>query len=244
MIDPDSKQPLYHQVYEALRGCILRGEWLPGSLLPSENELVERYDLSRGTIRQALGVLVRDGLVYRRQGRGTYVAHPTFQQAAGKMITFSEDMRRRGLTPSTEVLLSGIVAAQGDIAQKLGVKGGEPLARIVRLRLADAEPMSIEDSYLVSRLCPGVLLNDYSRASLRETLMRRYGLEQVRGEQIIRAVPAFGEASQRLKIKPGKAALLYLERVTYTQLDVPLEFLKVYHRGDRYAIHNDLSGWQ
>jgi GntR family transcriptional regulator len=127
-INRNSKLPLYHQLYEILRSNITRGEWQPGDMIPPESELIDRYQVSRTTVRQVLDMLVNEGLIYRQRGRGTFVAHPTVEQALVRIISFTEDMRQRGFKP------------------------GEELARLERLRLADDEPMSIEDSYLVSRV--------------------------------------------------------------------------------------------
>jgi GntR family transcriptional regulator len=151
-INRNSKLPLYHQLYEILRSNITRGEWQPGDVIPPESELIDRYQVSRTTVRQVLDMLVNEGLIYRQRGRGTFVAHPTVEQALVRIISFTEDMRQRGFKPGTKVLSSGLVPAPRDIAEKLGVEPGEELARLERLRLADDEPMSIEDSYLVSRV--------------------------------------------------------------------------------------------
>ena len=131
-------------------------------MLPAESELMQRFGVSRITVRQVLDMLVRDGLIYRQQGRGTFVAHPTIEQTQVRIVSFTEDMRQRGFRPGTEVLEAGLMPAPADIAGKLAVEPGEELAHLRRLRLADDEPMSIEDAYLVHRYFPGVLSGDYT----------------------------------------------------------------------------------
>jgi GntR family transcriptional regulator len=235
----DSKLPIYHQLYELLRNDIVRGEWQPGDMLPSESELIEQYGVSRITVRQALEALVNDGLIYRQRGRGTFVAHPTVEQGLSRIISFTEDMRQRGFKPGTEVLFHGLASASAEIAQQLQVEPGEELVRIERLRLADGEPMSIEESHLVHRYCPGVLQHDYSENPLRQILEDDYGIRLARAKQVIRAIAASAKVAKKLSI-PAKAALLYIERVSYSTENVPIEFLRVYHRGDRYALYNEL----
>jgi GntR family transcriptional regulator len=235
----ESKLPIYHQLYELLRSNIVRGEWQPGHMLPSESELIEQYEVSRITVRQALEALVNDGLIYRQRGRGTFVAHPTVEQGLSRIISFTEDMRQRGFKPGTEVLFRGSVPASPEIAQQLQVEPGEELVRIERLRLADVEPMSIEESHLVHRYCPGVLQHDYSEYPLRQILEDDYGIRLVRAKQVIRAVSTSAKLAKKLSISAG-AALLYIERVSYSAENVPIEFLRVYHRGDRYALYNEL----
>ncbi len=240
-INRTSKLPLYHQLYEILRGDILHGKWQPGDMLPPESELVKRYQISRSTVRQVLDMLVNEGLIYRQRGRGTFVAHPTLEQGLMRIISFTDDMQQRGFTPGTEVLFSGLVPAPKEIAKALEIEPGDELARLDRLRLADGEPMSIEESHLVHRYCPGVLEGDYASNPLREVLERDYGIRWMRAKQVIRAVLAPPKLARLLSI-PSKSALLYIERVSYSEEDIPVEFLRVYYRADRYSLYNELQG--
>jgi GntR family transcriptional regulator len=234
-----NKLPLYQQLYEILRNKILHGEWQVGEMIPSEVELMDQYQVSRITVRQVLDMLVSEGLIYRQRGRGTFVAEPTLEQGLVRITSFTEDMHNRGLEPSTQVIFSGLVPAPEEIAEKLEIQTGEELARLERLRLANAEPMSIEESYLVHRMCPGILEGDYSQQPLRETLEREYGIRLVRAMQVIRAIQSSAPISRLLSI-PAKSSLLFIERVTYSQANVPVEFLRIYYRGDRYSLYNEL----
>jgi GntR family transcriptional regulator len=243
MISSQSKLPLYYQLFQTLMNKILKGELKPGDALPSEHELVVRYGVSRGTARMALGSLAKEGLIHRQQGRGTFVAHPTIQHGAGRMIPFAEDMRQRGFEPTSEVLFAGSIEAPPDVAGRLGVSVGEELVRTERLRLADGEPMTIEESYLVHRLCPGVLHYDYAKESLRRVLRDQYNMFLVRGEQTVRAIEAPPALRNKLQLPAGKRAILHIERVSYSQFDVPVEFLRLFYRGDRYILYNELTGW-
>ena len=237
----DSKLPFYQQLYEMLRSKIMRGEWQPGEMMPSESEHIERYQVSRITARKAFEALVNDGLIYRERGRGTFVAHPTVEQGLVRIISFTEDMHQRGFKPGTRVLSSGLIPASQEVAEKLQVEPGEELAHIERLRLADNEPMSVEESHLVHHYCPGILQHDFAQNPLREALEDNYGVRLVHASQVIRAVSASRELSNKLSIQPN-SALLYIERVSFSDKGVPVEFLRLYHRGDRYALYNELRG--
>jgi len=240
-IDRSSKLPLYHQLYEILRGHILGGEWQPGDMIPPESELIERYQVSRTTVRQVLDILAGEGLIEREQGRGTFVAHPTVEQGLVRIVNFTEDMRLRRCEPSSKVLFSGLVPAPQDIAEKLQIEPGEELARLERLRLADGEPMSVEESYLVHRYCPHILQGDYVSNSLREALVRDHGIRWTHARQVIRAVLAPGNLAAMLEIRP-RSALLFIERVSYSQPNIPVEFLRIYYRADRYVLYSELQG--
>lgn len=235
----DSKLPFYHQLYEILRQNIVRGEWQPDDMLPSEVELMERYNVSRITVRQALDELVNEGLIYRQRGRGTFVAHPTVDQALTRIISFTEDMRQRGFIPGTEVLFSGLEPAPPEVAEKLQLEPGTELVRLDRLRLADNEPMSMEESHLVHRYCPGILQHDYAANPLREVLEQHYDIRLVRAKQTIRAIAAPRKIADKLSI-PANTPLLYIERISYSSQNIPVEFLRLYHRGDRYVLYNEL----
>ncbi|MEA3334974.1 MAG: GntR family transcriptional regulator [Chloroflexota bacterium] len=236
-----SKLPLYHQLHEILRGGIMRGDWLPGEMLPPESQLIEQYQISRTTVRQVFDMLVNEGLVYRQRGRGTFVSQPTIEQSQVRIVSFTEDMRQRGLEPGTQVLEAGLLPAPNDIARILGVPAGSELAHIQRLRLANDEPLSMEDAYLVHRYCPGILQRDYASDSLRRTLEQFYGVRLERATQVTRAVPASNSLSEHLGVNPGSATL-FLERVSYDLEQQPVEFLRIYYRGDRYSLYSELLG--
>jgi GntR family transcriptional regulator len=237
----ESKLPLYQQLYDIMRGELTRGQWKPGDMLPAESELMQRFGISRITVRQVLDMLVRDSLIYRQQGRGTFVAHPTIEQTQVRIVSFTEDMHQRGFRPGTEVLEAGLVPATADIAAKLAVEPGEVLAHLRRLRLADDEPMSIEDAYLVHRYFPGVLSGDYTISPLRRTLEEKYGVRLVRAKQVLRAVMAPSTLARLLSVRQS-AALLFIERVSFSAQGVPVEFLRIHYRGDRYVLYNELVG--
>ncbi|NIM94084.1 MAG: UTRA domain-containing protein [Anaerolineales bacterium] len=240
-IDRESKLPLYQQLYELLRTKIQNKEWGPGDMLPTETELLEQYQVSRATVRQALDELVNESLIYRERGRGTFVSHPTVDQTLVRIVSFTEDMRQRGFKPGTRVLFFGLVPATQELAEKLEVPLGEELVRLERLRLADGEPMSIEESHLIHSACPGVCDFDYAHNSLRETLEKACDIRLTRANQVIRAIPAPDHLVDTLSIQPD-TALLFIERISYSQHNLPIEFLRLYHRGDRYVLYNGLRG--
>jgi len=240
-INRRSKVPFYHQLYEILYEKINSGEWKPGDQIPAEPELIDKYQVSRSTVRNVLDMLVNKGLIYRQRGRGTFVSQPSVEQALVRIINFTEDMRQRGISPSSKVLSSEVLPASAYIAGQLQVPIGEELVCLRRLRCGNNEPMGLEESYLVHRFCPGILsLHDFSNYSLRETIYQDYGIQWLRANQVIRAINATGDMASLLKVK-NKAAILSIERVTFSKLDIPVEFLRIFYRGDRYSLYNELQ---
>jgi GntR family transcriptional regulator len=236
-----SKIPLYLQLYELLRENITQGRWKVGDLIPPEPELIAQYSVSRTTVRQVLDMLVSEGLIYRQQGRGTFVSQPTLEQGLTRIVSFTEDMRQRGLESSTRVLFSGIVPAPAEAAAKLSLSGGDELVRLERLRLANGEPLSVEESLLSHALCPGILQYDFAAYPLRRTLEEKYGIRLARATQVIRAVASTPALSLSLGT-PQRSPLLFIERISYSTRGQPVELLHIYFRGDRYALHNELQG--
>ncbi|MCO5185463.1 MAG: GntR family transcriptional regulator [Anaerolineae bacterium] len=240
-VSHQSKSPLYQQLYQLLRSKIFAGEWHPDEMLPSESELVAQYQVSRATVRQALDELASDGLIYRMQGRGTFVAPPTVEQGLVRIVSFTEDMQQRGFAASTKLISAELTHATESLARELQIGVGEPLARIERLRLADNEPMSVEVSFLVQSYCPGILTQDYTTHSLRRMLEDKYGIRITSASQTIQAITATPELADLLSISHN-AALLAIERISYSEFGVPVEYLRLYHRGDRYSLHAELRG--
>jgi GntR family transcriptional regulator len=238
-IDRFSKLPFYQQLYEILLGKIQRGEWLPGDMIPPESELIEIYEVSRNTVRQVLDILVKDGFIYRQRGRGSFVAHPTLEQSMTRIVSFTEDMHQRGFTPGTEVLSARLLPAEQQVANQLDIPVSEQLACIQRLRLADGEPMSIEESFLIHKYCPDVLNHDYAQKPLRSVLESEFGIRIASAKQVIQAMQAPSELAKLLKINPG-AALLHIKRVSFSQGRIPVEYLSIHYRADRYVLFNEL----
>lgn len=238
-IDRFSKLPYYQQLYEILLGKIQRREWQPGDMIPPESELIEEYQVSRNTVRQVLEKLVNDGLIYRQRGRGSFVSHPTLEQAMTRIVSFTEDMHQRGFAPGTRVLSTDLIPAEEEIANQLDIPVGEQLVCLRRLRMADGEPMSIEESYLIHKYCPDILEHDYALEPLRRVLESEFGIRIASAKQVIQAIQAPPDLANLLELSPG-AALLLITRVSFSQGKIPIEFLRIHYRADRYSLFNEL----
>jgi GntR family transcriptional regulator len=240
-LNPMSKIPLYQQLYDILHTKILNEEWKPGDMILPESKLIELYSVSRITVRTVLDMLVKDSLIYRQRGRGTFVTHPKLEHGLTRIVNFTDDMHHRGFTPSSKVLYSDLIPATKAIATKLSIDPGEELTRLGRLRLADNEPMCLEKSHFIHRYCRGILDYDFAVTSLCEVKERDYGIKWSRATQIISAINATPNLAKHLIIKKN-AALLYIERTSYSQDNTPVEFLQAYYRADRYNLYNELQG--
>lgn len=230
-IHKDSVIPLYHQLKEILREQISDRTYKPHQQIPSEPELQKIYGLSRATIRKAIDGLVREGLIYRLHGKGTYMADPLDRQSI-TLDSFTENMRSFGFAPTTVVLESTLLGElDPELRQKLGLDLGEQAICLKRLRYLNGEQMLLATSYLPAYLFPG-LESEELTGSLYKTLVERYNVIPSWGEDFIEPVIITDEDARLLKAEPGSAALL-VERHAYTADNDLVEICYSLIRGDR-----------
>ena len=236
----NSPVPRYHQLKEILRERIRSGEWKPGDLIPSERELSETYRISRMTARQAVTDLVNEGVFYREQGRGTFVARNKITQQLIHLTGFTEDISARGQQPSTRALAVDMRPADEFTAERLRIAPGTQVACVQRLRLADGEPLAIEVAQLSFPGCERLLEEDLEHQSLYHLLESKYGLPLMEAEQELEAGLAGDEEAALLKIAPG-SAVLFTRRVTYTDRNQPIEYARSVYCGAKYTFYTHLK---
>jgi GntR family transcriptional regulator len=227
----DSPLPLYYQLEQALRSMIASGSWQPGSLICSERELMQAAGVSRATVRQAMGNLMREGLLERVHGRGTFVARPKLEQEMRSVYSFAEQMSVQGLQLEDQLLQRHRVPASDDLAELLAVAPGAPLIHLTRVRSLGSTPLMLDSSYIPYHLCPGLLTEPFE-SPLYRMLADRYDLPPVHCADVLEPVIADKAQAHLLEIEPG-APLMFLERVTFTRGDVPLHVARNYIPGSR-----------
>ncbi len=232
--------PLYAQLYESLRADIYARRLKPHQQLPSEREFCARFQVSRMTVRQALISLTRDGLIYSRVGKGTFVGEPKIDQQLKTLTGFSQEMSNRGSAPSSRVLQAQLQPASADLATVLRLSAGADLVLLTRVRLADGIPLAVETVHLPHSLCPNLLRHDFSTESLYDVLEREYGYRLTRAEQTIEAALASPRDLALLQLVPP-APVLVMERLTFTDQDVLIEHVQSTYRGDRYKFRSALA---
>ncbi len=231
-----SSLPRYYQLRETIRERILNGQWPEGMEIPSERELSEQYGMSRMTVRQSLTELVREGLLYREQGKRTRVSRPKITQQLMRLTGFTEDIKSREQRPGARVLSAEMWPADETTAERLRIKEGQPVFRLRRLRLADAEPLAIETALISFIGCEKLLEEDLEHNSLYKVLEHNFGLPPQEAEQEVEAGLAREEEASVLGIEPGSPVLL-TRRVTYDERNQPLEYAKSVYRGDKYKFY-------
>lgn len=236
-VDPDDVAPLYHQLKEQIRAEAERLE--PGTLIPSEKELMAASGVGRATVRKAIADLVQEGVLSTQQGRGTFTARRRIETVLERPAGFTETMERLGRRATTRVLKAERIGANPDIAAALGIGRGEGVFVIERLRLIDDEPCMVERTHMPERLLPGLLECDLS-GSLYGVLADRYGRRPVAGTESIVAVNADRHLAQLLDV-PIASALIATIRRTDAAPRVPLEYTLRHARGDLVSFRVSLS---
>lgn len=224
--------PLYSQVKEVLRERIGRLRGGEHEQLPSERELARDLRISRMTVRQAVRDLIAEGAIYTAPGRGTFLASGEVTQQLVGLTSFSQEMTKRGLVPSSRLLEAQSIT-DDEIAERLRLQPDESIARIRRLRLADGEPMAIETTHLPLSLCPGLLSMDLERGSLYELLQRVFRLRFGAATQTITAESARPATARILGLEEGDPVLL-MERSSELDNGRPFEYVRSWYRADRY----------
>ena len=239
-LDPASGVPLYRQVKDWLLGGIREGSWPVDAPIPSERILSGRLCISRATLRQAVDELEHEGWLVRRQGRGTFVAHPKVEQRLDQLRGFTENMRALGVRASSRVLDTALQTADPDVARALDLPPGGAVAMIRRLRMADGVPLMVEVCHLAHLHTPNVLDHDLS-GSLYDVLEREYGVRLILGWETLEVRRADAGITRALGL-PERSDVLFTERLARGENGTGIEFTRRYARADRCRFRIELTG--
>ncbi|MEU4235416.1 GntR family transcriptional regulator [Nonomuraea sp. NPDC026600] len=223
--------PRYFEIEQALRQRIEAAQ--PGDPLPSETELCEEFGVSRMTARAAMKELVREGLVRREPGRGSFVAQQLVHRHLSQLMSFSDEMRRRGMTPSSKVIDSGVRPASDLEARALEIPVGSEVVFLHRVRLADNTPMAVEFSVLQEK-CSPILDEDLARGSLHAAL-GKLGFPPVSGRSSVTAAAIAGQDAKLLQL-PRHTPMLIERRIISDDAGKPLEYTESRYVSERYRL--------
>lgn len=233
MSSPGPYATKWERVRQHLEGEIADG-MTAHTVLPSERELMARFGVSRMTVRQALARLEDDGLVYRTQGAGTFVADPRTIDKGLVLTSFSEDVRQRGMQPGSRQVSCERQLAEPSVARDLAIDIGSAVVRLQRVRTADGVPLCLETVWLPVGVV-GDALDAGVDGSLYELLAARDHAPQ-RAEQTIGAALFEARDAALLDLAAGSAALV-VSRVTYDRHRRAVERAETAYRADRYFFH-------
>lgn len=232
-LDKSVPIPLYFQLKELILSEIKNGNYPSGSLIPTENELSEAFEISRTTVRQAITELVQEGWLYRVKSKGTFVSQPKVtQDFVTKLESFNKQMARLGIKASTEVIEFKTLKAPEPVAEALHINEKEMVILLHRKRFADGEPIVTVKTFLPYVSCSCLLDHDFTKESLYELLGQSETTRISRIQRRIEAVEATSEDVAHLNIKRGKP-IQFFTSIGYNIYDQPLEYSLARYRGDR-----------
>ncbi len=233
MIRRDVPIPYYYQLMQVIREDILSGALPADQVIPSEHNLCAAYGVSRTVVRQALGELVAEGLLYRVKGKGPYVAPRKLEEKfIQRSDGFFREMTSRGYKVSSQVLEQIAMVPPPHVRVALRLDAGESTINIDRLRSIDGEVLLFVQTYIPARLCPGLVDVDLADCSLYSLLRDRYNLVVASGTRTVEAVAAQAALVRLLQVEKG-APLLKIESTSYLADSTPLEYYEAWHQGRR-----------
>ncbi len=235
----ETRIPRYHQIAQSLRERIAEGHPAPGERLDNQRSLAREFGVTLMTLRHALELLERDGLITRRHGLGTFVASPTVDYDILHFRTFAGDLSAKGEHVATRFLRSHFTTATRWVASELGLSKGDRAFVLERLRLVGGHPMSFQASYLPAPIGEEVAKVDLAVTPLRQALAFKLGIEITAARETVSAVHLEARAACELGCRPGIPAFRS-DRVSIGPDGAPIVYDRVFIPGDRFRITRQL----
>lgn len=239
-VSKDSPLPMYFQIKEIIREMIENEELKPGDLLPPERELCEFHDVSRMTVNKAILSLVNEGLIYREQGKGTFVSNPKKNQELPELKGFTEAMGKNGNKIESRVLSFKLRNSTKRTSKALNIQEGSEVIEITRLRIFNGEPIALETSWLPHDMFPSLCEASIKDSSLYELFRSEFNLKLNSASETIEPIALNDYEAEHLHQDNGALALLF-HRVTYEETGIAVEFSKSIFRSDKYKYEIKLS---
>lgn len=239
-IDHDSLEPYYAQVLFRLRKGINEGVWKSGEILPSETELCDALGVSRTVVRRALQEMEYEGLIYKRQGKGSFVAERKLQERLIQRLTgFHQDMIEQGHSIANRILRQEIAPFDGEAAAALDVERGGEAVLLERVRMVDDLPVNLSISYVPRTRCPALLTADLTKGSLYAFIEQSCGQRIMRGRRTIEAMRPTAHLAHVLEIEQD-LPVFKITNTCYLADGTPIEHSRGYHRSDRTLFQVEL----
>lgn len=234
-----TRVPRYHQIAQALRERIGAGDIAPGERLDNQRRLAQDFGVTLMTLRQALEVLERDGLITRRHGLGTFAAAPSVDYDILHFRAFAGDLSAVGENVATRFLRSQMTRADRRAARELGLESGARVFALERLRLVDGRPTSFQVSHLPATLGEEVAKADLTVTPLGQVLAFKLGIEITGARETVSAETLPARAARELGCAPG-VPCFRSDRLSFDAQSRPIVYDRVFIPGDRFRITRQL----
>ncbi len=232
MADFSQPVPKYYRIYDELLEEVRSGKFKEYDRFYSDTELVEKFEVSRGTIREAVKLLIQQGYLVREQGKGTFITKPKIEQDSDKLMGFTELMTNNNITPSAKLIDKEIVEAPEHLVNLMQLGEADKLVRIVRVRFGNDQPLIIERSYFVYRYFKPIYEMDLQANSIFTLLYKHTDTRLGEARQHITATSAGQSEVELLNVDPG-APLLLMKRLIKTKEGDYFQYSEDVYRSDR-----------
>jgi GntR family transcriptional regulator len=230
---PSRFSPYYRWLEEILREDISQGTYQSGDALPTEHALMRRYNLSITTVRRAVQDLVREGWIYRKAGKGTFVKRTKLEERLARLTSFAEEMQSRNIAPQFKLIRAESVVPPSEVARFLKIIPKHKAYLIERVQIANGEPIALARGYWNPEIGEQLAQHDLQRIALYEIVEQHLHIPLVEADEAINALTADADIAHKLGVRKN-SALLVRCRLTYSSEMRPIEFTTTFYRADRY----------
>jgi GntR family transcriptional regulator len=204
--------------------------------IPSEREICEIYDVSRTTVRQAISELAREGYIYKKHGKGTFVSSQKFNQNLQGLYSFTEEMKKLDKVPISQVLKFEILTTNNDIIKNMKLMHGDLVYKFTRLRLADGEPMMLETTYVPYNIFPGITKESLNTTALYDIFKDAFNERVEYAEEIFLPILTNEGEAKYINVEVGSPSLK-ITRFAFNKLNKIIEYTVSIARGDKFKYH-------
>lgn len=239
VIDFKNEKPLYLQLVEIIKQRVVANSWAPGMKIPSENEMTREFGLSVGTVKKALGVLVNEGILFRRQGQGTFIASSDFSRSFIRFFRYGMTGGKPSEVPGSKILDFSVVAADPEISEVLELQPGEKVYRMNRIRTLQNIPFAVEDLYLPFERFKGIDSIPLEDQLLYPIYSMEFSTPIIWADEFLQPAVTDSETASILEVDE-KTPVFCIERIAHSYGDLPVEFRRSVCAGNNFKYHIEI----
>lgn len=235
-IDFKNEKPLYLQLVDVVKQKVFSNSWKQGMKIPSENELAKEFNLSVGTVKKALGVLGQEGILFRRQGQGTFIASPDFSKSFIRFFRYGQTNGEPSEVPGCRILAVEVKTAGNKIAELLHLQADDEVVKMKRVRTLQDIPFAAEDLYLPYERFKGIEKMSLENKLLYPIYSDEFSTPVVWVDEYLQPDIPDDETAKLLGIEKT-TPIICIERIAHSYRDVPVELRHTVGRGDNFRYH-------
>lgn len=238
-IEVTNDKPLYLQLVAIIKQRVVENSWQPGMKIPSENEMAREFDLSVGTVKKALGVLVNEGVLFRRQGQGTFISSPDFSRSFIRFFRYGMTGGKPSEVPGSKILELSVFPADNKVANSLNLQPEDKVYWVKRVRTLQNMPFAVEDLYLPYDRFQGIDQVPLEDRLLYPVYSTEFSTPIIWADEFLQPVTLNDETASLLHVDAGTPAMC-VERIAHSYRDTPVEFRRSVCIGNNFKYHIEI----